>query len=298
MTEKELRNNVVNIAKAWLGCKESDGSHKKIIDVYNSHKPLARGYKVKCKANGYSVNDAWCSTFVSAVSIKAGLTDIFPTECGCGKHINLFKNLNSWVENDSYIPAPADVIFYDWEDNGVGDNQGAPNHVGIVESVTNGVIKVIEGNLDGKVAYRNININGKYIRGYGVPKYASKAIKEPELNVGDTVMFNGTKHYTNSYAIAIGKSCKPGEAKITKFIKGRTHPYHLKAVSGKGSTVNGWVNEKDIAEIPVVKTYVVKKGDTLSKIASAHGTTIGVLAKINAIENVNLIKVGQIIRLP
>ena len=159
MTEKEIRNKVVSIAKEWLGCNESDGSHKKIIDVYNSHKPLARGYKVKCKANGDAVNDAWCSTFSSAVSIKAGLTDIFPTECGCEKHTILFKNINSWVEDDSYIPSPGDVIFYNWDDNGSGDTTGSADHVGIVESVTNGVIKVIEGNLDGKVAYRNIKVN-------------------------------------------------------------------------------------------------------------------------------------------
>lgn len=30
MTEKEIRSKVVEIAKGWLGCKESDGSHKKI----------------------------------------------------------------------------------------------------------------------------------------------------------------------------------------------------------------------------------------------------------------------------
>lgn len=291
MTENEIRNNVLAIAKGWLGCKDSDGSHKKIIDVYNSHKPLARGYKVK-------YTDAWCSTYVSAVSIKAGLTDIFPTECGCEKHINLFKKLDSFIENDAYTPSPADVIFYDWEDNGVGDNTGSANHVGIVESVSNGVIKVIEGNMDGKVGYRNIKVNGKYIRGFGVPKYSSKATKEPEFKVGDVVMFNGTKHYTSSYALAIGKTCKPGEATITNFVKGRTHPYHLKAVSGKGSTVYGWVNTEDIIEIPEVKTYTVKKGDTLSKIAKANGTTVGVLARINNIENVNLIKVGQVLILP
>ena len=44
MTEKEIRSKVVEIAKGWLGCKESDGSHKKIIDTYNACKPLPRSY--------------------------------------------------------------------------------------------------------------------------------------------------------------------------------------------------------------------------------------------------------------
>ena len=47
MTENQLRQKIVDTAVAWLGRKESDGSHKQIIDVYNAHKPLARGYKVK-----------------------------------------------------------------------------------------------------------------------------------------------------------------------------------------------------------------------------------------------------------
>ena len=32
MTEKELRAKVVEVAKSWYGCKESNGSHKPIID--------------------------------------------------------------------------------------------------------------------------------------------------------------------------------------------------------------------------------------------------------------------------
>ena len=37
MTEKELRAKVVSISEKYLGCKESNGSHRKIIDLYNSH---------------------------------------------------------------------------------------------------------------------------------------------------------------------------------------------------------------------------------------------------------------------
>ena len=86
MTEKELRQSYVNAAVSYLGCKESDGSHKKIIDLYNSHKPLARNYAVK-------YTDSWCAAFVSAMAIKTGLTDIIPTECGCGQMIQLFQKL-------------------------------------------------------------------------------------------------------------------------------------------------------------------------------------------------------------
>ena len=129
-------SKVVKQAQSLIGRKESNGTHKLIIDTYNSHKPLARGYKVK-------YTDEWCATFVSAVAIEVGYTDIIPTECGCGQMIALFKELGCWIENDAYVPDPGDVIFYDWEDDGKGDNTGWPNHVGIVEKVSDGVITVI-----------------------------------------------------------------------------------------------------------------------------------------------------------
>ncbi len=155
-------------AKLWIGCKESDGSHKKIIDVYNSYKPLARGYTVK-------YTDAWCATFVSACAIKTGMTDIIPTECGCSNMIKLFQNLGEWNESDSRTPNPGDIIFYDWDDTGSGDNKGNPDHVGIVEKVSGSTITVIEGNKNDAVGCRTIQVNGRYIRGYGVPKYSVSA---------------------------------------------------------------------------------------------------------------------------
>lgn len=153
-------------ARSWIGCKESNGTHRKIIDIYNGHRPLARGYRVR-----YS--DAWCATFVSACAIKTRMTDIIPAECGCGEMICLFKKLGEWNETDARIPNPGDIIFYDWQDSGRGDNAGNPDHVGIVEKVSGGIITVIEGNKNNAVGRRGIRINGRYIRGYGVPKYDS-----------------------------------------------------------------------------------------------------------------------------
>lgn len=166
------RNEVVKQAQAWIGCKESDGSHKQIIDLYNSHTPLARGYKV-------SYTDAWCATFVSAVAIKLGYTAIIPTECGCDKQIALFKNLGEWQENDAYVPSQGDIVYYDWQDSGSGDNVGGSDHVGIVEKVSGNTITVIEGNKSDAVGRRTLAVNGKFIRGYGVPKYESNGNATP-----------------------------------------------------------------------------------------------------------------------
>ena len=168
MKETQIREKVVATAKAWIGCNEADGSHRQIVDVYNSHRPLARGYALK-------YTDAWCAGFVSAVAIKLGLTDIMPTEVGVGNMIDLYRRLGRWKEQDSYVPSPGDVIMYAWGDSGAGDCASGASHVGIVVSCDGKTITVIEGNKNNAVGYREIAVNGRYIRGFGLPDYASKA---------------------------------------------------------------------------------------------------------------------------
>ena len=179
------REQIVKQAQAWLGYKESNGTHGIIIDVYNAHKPLARGYKVK-------LTDEWCATFVSSVFIKCKATDIFKTECSCTKIIEHLKALGAWEEKDNYTPKAGDLLLYDWEDKKdySGDNTNKPNHIGIVETVSNGVITVIEGNYKQAVTRRKIKVNGRYIRGFGVPKYEEE--KQPQqaattFTIGDVV---------------------------------------------------------------------------------------------------------------
>lgn len=191
--------NIIKQAKSWLGYKESNGTHKKIIDVYNAHKPLARGYKVK-------YTDEWCATFVSAVAIKLGYTDIIPTECSCQKMIELLKAKGRWVENENRTPNVGDIIFYDWNDNGKGDNKGFADHVGYVEKVSKKTITVIEGNYNESVKRRKIAVNDKYIRGYGVPKYDVKKKAEKtktyKVKKGDTLISIAEKYGTTYTKIA------------------------------------------------------------------------------------------------
>lgn len=292
MNENELRKMVVSTAVSFIGFKESDGSHKKIIDIYNGCTPVPSGYKVK-------YTDAWCATYVSAMGIKAGLEDIILRECSCNRMIELYKKAGRWIENDAYTPQIADVVFYDWQDNGIGDNVGSSDHVGLVASVNGNTIKVVEGNISDSVGYRTLKVNGRYIRGYGVPDYAKKTgvvdsdkntdvnsnsnivhnpiIPEPstttalKYNVGDIVEFAGNVHYTNSNSNS-SKSCRSGIAKITNRSKGAKHPYHLVAEKGKGSNVYGWVNESDI----------VGKVSAVSGSGTGVNTTVNSNAKVDS----------------
>ncbi len=164
--EAALRNQFVRTAEKYLGANEADGSHARIIDLYNSHEPLALDYHVK-------YTDSWCSAFVSAIAIQCNITEIIPTECGCERHIALFQEIGCWEEDDNIIPLPGDLVFYDWDRTRPGEASGWSDHVGIVVGTKWPFIKVIEGNKDDTVAYRVILIGNTQIRGFAKPDYES-----------------------------------------------------------------------------------------------------------------------------
>ena len=179
MAVERYREAFVKQIKKWIGKNESDGSFKSIIDLYNSHKPLPRNYKVK-------YTDEWCATTVSAAAIAIGYDDIIPIECSCGNMLEKAKELKVWQEKDNYKPKKGDIILYDWQDTGVGDCTGWPDHVGVVSTDAKGdTFKVIEGNNNGAVRERSVKVGQRYIRGFICPKYtddkapAEKKVKEP-----------------------------------------------------------------------------------------------------------------------
>lgn len=165
------RSVIVTRAHGYLGAVEGSTQHKQIIDAYNTYgreHGLPRGYAVQ-------YHDAWCATFVSAIAILCEYTAIIPVECGCPQMVQIAKKMGIWQESDAYVPAPGDIVLYDWQDGGAGDDQGVPDHIGYVETVSGGQITVIEGNYDGAVRERRIAVNGRYIRGYICPRYTDAA---------------------------------------------------------------------------------------------------------------------------
>lgn len=168
MTENELRQKVVSTALAWLGTKENTAKHQEMLDIYNAQRPLPRGTRMLAYW-------PWCAAFVSTVSLQCGLRDIMPTECGCPVMVRLYQEIGRWVEDDAYIPSPGDVIFYDWQDTGYGDNVGHPDHVGIVLDCDGNNMTIIEGNNANAVNKRVLAVNARFIRGFGIPDFASKS---------------------------------------------------------------------------------------------------------------------------
>lgn len=155
----------LNVWRSWVGFSEANGKFKQIIDLYNSMKPLPRGYAVK-------YTDEWCDTTVSAAAIKAGCVDLVGRECGCEEHVKIFKSMGIWIEDGTITPHPGDIILFNW-DSSVQPNNGYSDHIGVVESVSNGKITTIEGNKGEAVARRVLSVGNGNIRGFARPKWAA-----------------------------------------------------------------------------------------------------------------------------
>lgn len=162
--------DIINTMIGWIGMSMAKQTHKDIIDIYNNHKPLAMGYKVK-------YTDDYCDTTLSAAFIKNNAVDLIGgTECGVQRHIQLFKKKGIWEQNGSVTPQPGWIITYNWDD-GTQPNDGFADHIGIVEKVEGNIITTIEGNTGngGVVARRTLQVANGNIRGYAIPKYANAA---------------------------------------------------------------------------------------------------------------------------
>ena len=167
-------NKIIDRARYFVGFNESNGGHIVIIDIYNANRPL-NGYKM-------DYDGQWCAAFVSACAVKCNATDIIPVDCHCNHMISLFKEIGSWIEDENIIPKPGDIVFYDWNDKGDGDNTGSADHVGIVEEVDydNKIFIVIEGNYKRSVKRRTMKFNNKNLRGFARPDYIKENVSESD----------------------------------------------------------------------------------------------------------------------
>lgn len=166
------RKEIVQLAKSWLGKKESDGSYKFIIDTYNEKaKPLPRSVKMEY---GW----AWCACTWSALVLTMGYQDICPVEISCGEILKQAKANSIWKSREIYTPKMGDAVLYDMRQN---DNY--PDHIGIVEYVNEneGYMTVIEGNYSKSVKRRTILLNDNYILGYVTPKYDEEDTEMPSV---------------------------------------------------------------------------------------------------------------------
>ena len=115
---------------------------------------------------GYSDRVAWCAIFVSWVADQCGYLDagVLPKMEGVRPYVDWFIERGQWQGRD-YEPIPGDIIFFDWESDGL------PDHVGIVEKVENGLIYTVEGNSGDRCVANHYFLASVPIYGFGLPLY-------------------------------------------------------------------------------------------------------------------------------
>lgn len=151
-------DKILDVMRSWLGLSRNAQTHRPIIDIYNSYRPLARGYTV-------TYWDDYCDATVSAAFIMLNaVSTIGGTECGVQEHISIFKRAGIWKGRTK--PRKGWIITYDWNGDGVAD------HIGIVEKISGDTVTAIEGNTSGGiVGRRTIAWNDGAVLGYAAPKY-------------------------------------------------------------------------------------------------------------------------------
>lgn len=101
---------------------------------------------------------------------------------------------------------------------------------------------------------------------------------------------------------------EPLSVQVERFIDGRmkeirqitpwTERFSVKLVSSKVKETSATSPDAGAAGQYKRKTYVVRKGDSLSKIAQANGTTAKEIARLNHIGLNSLLQIGQTLKLP
>ena len=146
---------MINTALKYMGLNTQ--GKLALMDYYNSKiYPLIdndRKYKIK-------PNDNWCAMFCSVIAHKIGRTkDNFPFEVSVfymtrnAKRMGIFTtDLNKAQVND--------LVVYDWKAD------GTLNHVGILQEIGKGYIKVLEGNYSNTVKVRTVKMPNSEVYGY------------------------------------------------------------------------------------------------------------------------------------
>ena len=160
----DQKNRVIRAASNLVGTSTGSAAHQRMVEDYNSVKPLPVGYAVKN-------TDDWCDVFVTVVFQREGLSHLVGRECGVERHIQIFKKLGIWNEDGTTTPQSGDIITFNW-DKDTQQNDGWADHIGIVERVENGWIHTIEGNSSNGVVRRNTyRVGHGNIRGFARPRY-------------------------------------------------------------------------------------------------------------------------------
>jgi hypothetical protein len=145
---------------------------------------------------GFKTHVHWCACFVSWCADQCGYIDagLMPKFAGCDTGVSWYKSHHRWA-GGGYTPHPGDIIFFDFERDGVID------HVGIVETCDGKSLTTIEGNYSNACKRASYGVGDRRIAGYGlsvsVSAHASSAIFERAIGWANLVANDDSYHYVH-----------------------------------------------------------------------------------------------------
>lgn len=253
-------------ARSWIGTKEGSAAHSQIVADYN---------KACDKGRRGSTSSLWCAMFVGAVAqetgnvLKDGIGVPVDYSCGTGPHslLEKAKAAGIWVENDAYNPIIGDIVIYDWDDNGKGDDTSGHDHTGIVTIGTIGgssSFTVTEGNRKDQVLDRSMQVNGRYIRGFITPRFADEIEPpkpqpepQPQPAPAPEPVKNNYKVKTNGSPLALRAAPNAKSACLAWMPNSKPSKPTLVTVTGTSGSwsrttykgLNGWAFSKWLAKV-------------------------------------------------
>ena len=100
--------------------------------------------------------------YVSFCLHYAGVPEsAFPQEAGCGSWVRALQAHGLYRAPGEYAPQSGDIVFFDWQQN------GQPDHVGILEKADSDTLTVLEGNSGNSVCRSTYLTTDGTICGYG-----------------------------------------------------------------------------------------------------------------------------------
>ena len=163
--------DVIAVAETQFGYSESERNFDAVLnddrDAY-----ILKGWTRYGAWYGIPYGD-WCAMFVSFCLHYAGITDKeYPYDCATTTWVRSLEEKELFSPASEYSPMPGDLVFFDWEQDGLTD------HVGLVYGVDekDNYLLTIEGNHSRTVGTFEYLLNDPRIMGYGILKY----VEEPE----------------------------------------------------------------------------------------------------------------------
>lgn len=168
--------DLLKIAETQLGYTESQRNFDAVLDE-NGETYTLKGWTRYGAWYGIPYGD-WCAMFISFCLNYADIPEsAIPYDCATTTWIDSLSARGMYAPAGSYDPKPGDLIFFDWEGDGLSD------HVGIVWAINPGSITTIEGNHTISVELFDYDLSDGHIQGYGIlPENPALAVTESEEN--------------------------------------------------------------------------------------------------------------------